>query len=86
MAVSALIVTLREDGADGALRAIVRDARFTAGQRTADLRVPVVLDTPDAAADQAAFDWLRSLPGVELVDVVVVYLDDREAVSTPEPS
>lgn len=73
MAVSALIVTI-DEGCDATLRAIADDRRFTLGPRQGE-RVALVLDTPAATDDEAAFEWLRARPGVEAVDVVAVYLD-----------
>ncbi len=74
MPIGALVVTLAEDEAAAAapLRELQADPRFTLGPREGR-RVAVVAEAGDAAAGEAAWDWLRALPGVAFVDLVLVH-------------
>ena len=71
MPVVGLVVTLSEDAslANEALRWLETDPRFTIGARAAR-RLPVVLDTPDRAADERAWRDLAAVLGVVSADVI----------------
>lgn len=76
MAISALVITL--SGAPGPARAAVEqlgaDPRLELGDAVGS-RVAAVLETPSAAADRDALEWLQGLPGVLQVEIASVYFD-----------
>lgn len=78
MSIGALVVTLTDDAlaAADALREVEADPRFTVGPREG-ARVAVVLEADDAAASEAAWDWLRARPGVVFVDLVQVHFEQE---------
>lgn len=77
MSISSLVIDAAPDASGrAALAAVAADPRFTLGP-SQGTRHAVVLDTPCAADDTAAFDWLRDLPGVRLVTLVAAWLDDE---------
>lgn len=47
-----------------------------------DLRLPVVVDTPDRETDKACWRWLNDLPGVHHVDVAFIHFEDDDPVAT----
>jgi hypothetical protein len=73
MSISGLIVTLRDDPRlmRQALDAIAARPEFTPGKLSGRW-LPLVLEASDDEACRASHDWLNSLPGVDLVEVVHV--------------
>lgn len=86
MPVVGLVFTLSEDRARRAeaLGWLATDTRLTLG-RMVQRKLPAVLDTPDVAADRAAWEALRALPGVAHVDVVFAALSDATDQGTVSP-
>lgn len=77
MGISSLVVDIADDAVGRAtLKAIADDERFTLGPAQGT-RHAIVVDTPSAVADSAAFDWLQGLDGVRWTTVVRAYLDDE---------
>ena len=77
MAISSLVVDIADDEVGRATRAtLIAVGRFTIGPG-AGTRHAMVLDTPSAIDDTAAFEWLGALPGVRWVQVVKVYLENE---------
>jgi hypothetical protein len=56
------------------LAALAGEQSIAAGEPVG-LRLPVVLDTPDKAADKRVWSWLSSLPGVVSIDVAFISWD-----------
>ena len=84
MPVVGLIVTLPPDpvAAAGALDWLRADPRFLLGPLDGD-RLAAVLDTPDRAADDAAWEALGAVPG--LLHAEPVYADLSDCISPREP-
>jgi len=76
MPVSGLVLTLDADPnhARAALAALRADDCIDVGVPVGP-RLPVVTDTPDAHADRRLQDRIRSICGVEYIDVVFVHFD-----------
>ena len=75
---SGLVLTLEDSPAcEAALAALNANPVFTAGERIGD-RLPVALEAADAGASEQWTEWLRTLPGVEGVEVVFVHWDEAE--------
>lgn len=49
-------------------------------------RVPLVVESEDAAADKAVWAWLRARPEVLDVAVALIHLDEPPAGGNPSPS
>lgn len=76
MVTSALVVTLDDDASARAtaIDAMASDARLTLGE-PAGMRLPVVAETSGLAAAETLAEELMAVPGVVLVDVVLVDFD-----------
>jgi nitrate reductase NapAB chaperone NapD len=84
MPISGLVVTLSpQSGEHESVVQQIRNHRHLQAGPRQDLRLPVVVDTPDREADKACWQWLNSLPGVHQVDVAFIHFedDDPEAAS-----
>jgi hypothetical protein len=79
MAVSALVLTLSEDAAERAraLSVLRATPTITLGD-LADLRLPIVTETPTARDGAALAEWLLEVPGVHLVDLVFADFSNEE--------
>jgi nitrate reductase NapAB chaperone NapD len=80
MPISGLVLTLAEDATrrQAALAALEQHPAIRVGQ-PAGHRLPIVVETADSQEDVQIWDWLHTLPGVVLVDVVMVHFDQPEA-------
>jgi len=47
-----------------------------------NLRLPVVVDTPDRETDKRCWRWLNDLPGVHQVDVAFIHFEDDDPAAT----
>lgn len=77
MPILGAVLTLRggpEDWAETS-RALAQDPALTLGQPTGP-RLPVVLDTPDRAADRAAWRRVSHHPGVAHADLISADFSD----------
>lgn len=85
MPVVGLLVTLSEDAvaAEAARAWLAADPRFELGPAEGR-RLAAVMDTPDRAADRAAWDDLASLPG--LLAAEPVYADLSDCTDATEPA
>jgi nitrate reductase NapAB chaperone NapD len=83
MPVSGIVVTLdeRPEVRAEAVARLDGDARLTLGP-AADLKLPVVIDTADAEAQQRAWDDVEATPGVCFVELV--YHDFSDVSEAPE--
>jgi nitrate reductase NapAB chaperone NapD len=83
MPVSGIVATLAEQPAEreGALACLAQDGRLTLGQPSG-LRLPVVIDTGSAEAQQEAWDAVERTPGVRFVELV--YHDFSDVDEAPE--
>ena len=84
MPVSGLVVSLRDDPQlrRETLTMIGNERRITMGALEAN-RLAVVLDTASGDEDGQVWDWLRTLPGVTLVDVAFIGFEPDDS-SGPE--
>ncbi|MBZ4419416.1 hypothetical protein [Myxococcus sp. RHSTA-1-4] len=74
MTFSSLVLTL-EDSAEqraGVLALLERDARITLGTPLEERWLPVVTETATPEEGESLADFLRELPGVRFLDVVMV--------------
>lgn len=73
MPISGLVVTLAADEAvrRKAIAALAADPRITVGDSKAN-KLALVLETGSPAEDQAAWNELESIPGVDLVALAFV--------------
>ncbi|WP_164002862.1 hypothetical protein [Pyxidicoccus caerfyrddinensis] len=74
MTFSSLVLTL-EDSAEqraGVLGRLERDARITVGTPFEERWLPVVVETQTPEEGESVADFLRDLPGVRFLDVVMV--------------
>jgi len=74
MTLSSLVLTL-EDSAEqraSVLALLERDARITLGTPFEERWLPVVAETATAEEGESLADFLRDLPGVRFLDVVMV--------------
>jgi hypothetical protein len=78
MSISGLVITLSGDEAlaGRALAAVTAEPRLMLGP-VDGRRLPAVLEAREAGEDREVFEWLRSLEGVALVDVVYVDFGDQ---------
>lgn len=83
MPVSGIVVTLdeRPEARAEAMARLDGDARLTLGPAT-HLKLPVVIDTSDAEAQQRAWDDVEATPGVRFVELV--YHDFSDLTEVPE--
>ena len=79
MPVNGLLLTLAEDGSlvDDALLAIAERGDVELGERTEKWQ-PVVVEADDTGGSHDVHEWLQSLPGVLMVDVVFTSVGDAE--------
>jgi len=75
MPVSGIVVVLNGRDDAGAQRALASDGRCTVGVARGR-RVPVVVDAPSPAEGGEVLRSLERLPGVAMIEVVSVDLDD----------
>jgi hypothetical protein len=80
MPVSGLVVSLCQEpqARAEAIEAIGREPRITMGTQEGN-RLAVVLDTDSSQQDQQIWQWLRSLPGVSLLEVAFVGFEEDRA-------
>lgn len=78
MPVSGLLLTIDRAHESALREMLAADPRTTPGD-TLGTRLVVALDTPTQSADEAAWAWLRTLPGVLWIDLVWISLDPAEA-------
>ncbi|NMO14898.1 hypothetical protein HPC49_05980 [Pyxidicoccus fallax] len=74
MTFSSLVLTL-EDSAEqraGVLARLERDARITLGMPFEERWLPVVVETETAEEGESVAEFIRDLPGVRFLDVVMV--------------
>lgn len=76
MPVNGLMLTLTSDdrSISGVLEAIRTRTEVELGELQ-DRWLPVVTDTPDQRGSRDVHTWLESLPGVEIVDVILAGID-----------
>lgn len=90
MPVSGLVLTLAPPGPDAerAVSWMREDARFAVGEPepATPRRLPVALDTPDRAADKAAWQQMQDHPGIDFVDVTCVFFEEDQAPPTATPT
>lgn len=94
MPVSGLVVVLSEDQEmrRSAIGAMQQQPAITLGDQLAN-RLAVVLDTESKSEDQQMWNWLHSLSGVAMVELVFVGFEeldrldelDREVPREPPP-
>jgi hypothetical protein len=77
MPVSGLLLTIDPAHEPALRQALSADARTTPGDLV-KTRLVVALDTPSRRADEAAWAWLRALPGVSWIDLVWISIDPAE--------
>lgn len=77
MPVSGLLLTIDPSHEPALRSALAADLRTTPGELVGT-RLPVALDTPSRQADEAAWAWLRALPGVKWIDLVWISIDPSE--------
>lgn len=77
MPISGLAITLsdNEPQAAATLKALASHPAITLGPQMGR-RVPVVVETAGSHEDQAVWQWIHDLPGVQFVDVACVHFDD----------
>ena len=80
MAVSGLVIVLADDASarSDAVRSIEAHPSLDVGPLH-DRRLAVVMETASGDADQAVWEFLNSLPGVELVELVFVGVEQEES-------
>ncbi|MBM3840496.1 MAG: hypothetical protein FJ398_21540 [Verrucomicrobia bacterium] len=79
MITSGLVITLSSDPAlaDQAVAEMRTRPELTAGERHVRW-LPLAMEARDDAHSRELHDWLRTLPGVEFVDVVSVNFNDED--------
>jgi len=80
MPISSLVLTLdaSPELRASVLREVARDPRIILGPPLEELWLPVVTETGSLPEGEALAEFLRDLPGVSFVDVVMVDFSEEE--------
>lgn len=82
MPVSSLLLTIDPAAEPNLRAALATDPRVLIGERVGP-RLPLALETADQADDEAAWAWLRGLPGVAWVDLAWISIEASVADARP---